>query len=68
MKTVIIKIPTITFALKARKVLAAAGIRSNIVKDVSESDGCIYKLEFNCKDELDAIYRLKAAGIIYKTV
>ena len=67
MKTSIVTVPTVTIGLKGKKVLAAKGIKSSIVKiDYTKNqNGCQYGIKFNERDYYDVISALRERGIEY---
>ena len=67
MKNTIVKIGTVTYAIKAKKILSRAGISSKLVKigDSDSKGGCTYGLEFGDNDFYSAIIELRKAEIVY---
>ena len=61
MKTDIFTIPTVTMALKAKKLLAKKGISANVVHfNANENkNGCSYGIEFDIKDYFSVLSTLK---------
>lgn len=67
--TVTLVIPTVTYALKAKKALQRVGIVSKLTKTVSDGEnGCQYALDLDDADFYSAIYELKSLNIPYKPV
>lgn len=63
----IVTFATITQAMKAKKALGKAGLKSKLVKldSTKTSHGCSYGLEFNSKHLYDIIAILKQNNIEY---
>ena len=63
----IVTVGTVTYAMKARKLLNRNGIRSKLVKlDSSKTaNGCTYGIEFPANDLYSAVCVLREAGISY---
>ena len=63
-----ITVGSVTYAIKARKVLQRMRIHSKLVKtDASRSSGgCTYGIEFNTEDFYNAVMGLRNAGISYQ--
>ncbi len=68
MNTSIFTVGSVTYAVKARKILSRAGISSRLVKvDGGKSrHGCTYGIEFAEEDLLAAVMELKRNGIAYE--
>lgn len=66
----IVTFATLTHAMKARKYLGKAGLKSKLIKLDSTKTvmGCTYGLEFNSKDVYDVISILRRNGIDYNHV
>ena len=65
MKSSIITVTTVTLALKAKKILAKEGIRSNVVKVESAQNGCLYGIEFPTQYFYDVVSILRNNYIEY---
>ena len=68
MKTDIITIPTVTMALKAKKLLSKQGIKAKVVNingDIN-SNGCSYGIEFSSTYYFSVIAILKDSEIPHK--
>ena len=67
MNKVIITLDSLTYAIKARKILSKKGINSKLVKLDSSSmmSGCTNGIELNSRDFLSAASFLRASGINY---
>ena len=61
----IITIPTLTMALKAKKILSKNGIQARIIKLDSSKSGCTYGLEFSEGCFYDVIALLRQNEIEY---
>ena len=59
-------IPTVTYAVKANKLLSRKNIKSKLIKTVSGEDGCRYGLQIEEGELFDAIYELKGSAIPYR--
>lgn len=59
--------PSVTFAVKAKKALSRIGIRSELVKvDASRTvRGCTHGIMLSEDDYYNAIFELRSAGIEY---
>ena len=68
MRKDILTIPTVTLALKAKKLLSKKRISASIVHfNANESkNGCSYGLEFDMKDYFSVLSTLKDAEIPYQ--
>ena len=66
--TVTLAIPTVTYAVKAKKILQRVGIPSKLIKTVSENGGCVYAVEIDADKLYSAVYELKGADIPYSSV
>lgn len=68
MKTSVFTVGSVTYAIKAKKLLAREGLSSKLVKaDTSKtSSGCEYGIEFLSKDLYAAASILRSAGIYYQ--
>ena len=66
--TVTLAIPTVTYAIKARRALTRIGITSKLIKTVLDDGGCQYTIEISESDFYSALYELKSIGIPYKLV
>ena len=66
MNKTIITVSSITYALKAKKLLARKNISSNLIKiNASSSSGCIYGIEIRKCDFLDTVKILIDNAIEY---
>ncbi len=66
MNTVTIKVSSVTYAIKAKKLFERAGIKAALIKDSSEaSKGCAYGVNINSSFLYDAVSILKNYGIEY---
>ena len=65
MKRITVTVGTVTFAMKARKLLARKGIASQVVRVNSSDMGCIHGLEFKETDMFGVASTLKENGIPY---
>ena len=67
MKTSVVTVKTVTIGLKGKKVLAADGIKSSLVKiDFTKAqNGCQYGLRFDERDYRNVIRILKENEIEY---
>ena len=66
MNNVTVTVGTVTYAIKLRKLLSRAGIRSRLVKvEGNESAGCTHGVEIAREDFLNTIYIMKENGIPY---
>ena len=65
-KTVLV-IGSVTYAIKARRVLSRAGIQSKVIKtDVTDKNSsCTHGIEITANDLYSAVVALKNAGISY---
>ena len=63
-----ITVGSVTYAIKARKLLQRMRIHSKLVKtDASKSSGgCIYGIELKTEDFYNAVMGLRNAGISYQ--
>jgi len=64
METTVLAVESVTYAIKGRKLLQHAGIRSKLIKPNSAA-GCGYGIEIYRKDYLAAIAILKSNLITY---
>ena len=62
----LIKIGSITYALKTKKVLAAIKVKVRIIKTSSDSKGCAYSIEIPEEQLFTVIAELKRQGIDYE--
>ena len=62
----LIKIGTITYALKIKKTLYSLGIRARVIRTSSDSKGCAYSIEIPEENFLTVIAELKKQGIKYE--
>ena len=70
MKKTTLTVGSVTYAIKARKLLQRMKIQSKLVKiDVaSSSSGCRYGIEFASEDFYSVVMGLRNAGIEYQIV
>ena len=62
----LIKIGSITYALKAKRALSELGIKTKVQKTSSDANGCIYSLEVPEEKLFSAVSELKSLGISYE--
>ena len=62
-----ILIGSISYAIKAKRLLAREGISANVVKETDRTEGCSYGLSFPDRDAYRASAILSQAGIGIKT-
>ena len=66
MNTITIKVSSITYAIKAKKLFERAGIKAALIKDSSAAaKGCTYGVNINSSFFYDAVSILKNYGIEY---
>lgn len=65
MEQCILTVGTVTYAIRARKILAALGIRARLVKS-TRTGGCTYGAEISAADLPRAAEALKKASIPYE--
>ena len=66
MNTVTIKVSSITYAIKAKKLFERAGIKASLIKDSSGgANGCTYGVTIYSSFFYDAVSILKNYGIEY---
>lgn len=67
LNTTIVTVGTLTYAMKAKKILSRAGIRSKLVKvDSTKTEkGCTHGLEFKSYDLYSVVVALRESGIEY---
>ena len=66
MNTITIKVSSVTYAIKAKKLFEHAGIKASLIKDSSETArGCTYGVNVNSPFLYDAVAILKNYGIEY---
>ena len=68
MKNDIITIPTVTLALKAKKLLSRQGIKASVINisDLKDKSGCAYGIEFDSAYYFSVISALRNSEIPYK--
>ena len=66
MKKILIKIGSITYALKTKKILSNIGIKAKVIKTSSVSNGCAYSIEISEDQLFTVIAELKRQGIDYE--
>lgn len=62
----IVSIGSLTYAQKAKRALAAKGIRTRLIKSDAGTTGCTYSLSVPEKNYLEAIAILRASNIPYR--
>ena len=67
MNTIAIKVSSVTYAIKVKKLFERAGIKSTLIKTNSSAtdSGCNYGVNINSAFLYDAISILKKYGITY---
>ena len=67
MNTIAIKVSSVTYAIKAKRLFERAGIKATLIKSDSsaESKGCTYGITINSAFIYDAVSILKNYGITY---
>ena len=67
MNTIIITLSSVTYALKAKKLLERAGIKGTLIKNDSSKNekGCTYGVRIDARHLYDAIAILKNKEIQY---
>ena len=66
MNTMTVTFPTVTYAMKAKNLLARVGIHSKLIKiGGNSSGGCVYALRVEVSDYYDLVFELKNSGIPY---
>jgi len=66
MGKIIITFNSVTYSIKARKILTRSGINSKLVKVSADSEyGCTHGVEIFANTFLDAVNELKKANIPY---
>lgn len=70
MGTASLKVKSVTYAIKLKKLLARSGIYANVVKFgiSNDGDGCSYGISFKNEYLLDVIRISRSAGIEYSLV
>lgn len=70
MNTTTITVGSVTYAIKVRKILERAGIRSDLIKiNASASErGCAYGIKINSAYFYDAVSIMKNNGIQYSVL
>ena len=67
MEQCVLTIGTVTGAIRARKLLGAAGIAARLIKRTGkQSGGCAYGLEIRAADMQRAMHALKEGGISFE--
>ena len=66
MKKRLIKIGSITYAMKTKKILSSIGVRVRVIKTSSDSNGCAYSIEIQEEQLYTVIAELKRLGIDYE--
>lgn len=62
-----ILVGSISYAIKAKRLLAKEGIFANLIKETDRTTGCSYGLSFSARDAYRVSTILSAAGIRTKT-
>ena len=62
----IVTIGSLTYTQKAKRALAAKGIRAQMIKNDNGDAGCTYALAIPAAHYLEAIAALRASGIPYR--
>ena len=67
MNTTTITVGSVTYAIKVKKLLERAGIRSNLIKSSTSksTNGCVYGVKVNSEYFYDAVSLLKQNRIEY---
>lgn len=67
LNTIIVSVGTVTYAMKARKLLLKNGIQSKLIKSDSSDNGtgCTHGIEISNKDYFEAVRILGEGGIKY---
>ncbi len=65
LETTALAVESVTYAIKARKLLRQAGIRSKLIKPNSRDNGCGYAIEIYKSDFLNAVAVLRKNLINY---
>lgn len=63
MRNTKILIGSISYAIKAKRLLAREGITANVVKETDKTEGCSYGLSFADRDAYRVSAILSSAGI-----
>ena len=68
MKSIIVTVATVTYAIKLRRLLLRAGIRSKLVKvdSTNAENGCTHGIQINESDFYSAVVFMQNSGIEYK--
>ena len=67
LKSIIVTVGTVTYAIKLRRLLLRAGIRSKLVKvDSTDSSGCTHGVQIAEGDYYSAVVVMQNGGIQYK--
>ena len=64
MNSIIVTVGTVTYAIKLRKLLTRAGIRSKLIK-TEEEYGCLYGVEIDNSDFYKTVVIMKENNISY---
>ena len=67
LNTTILAVNSVTYAVKAKRLLRQIGIYANLIKtdEIRAKNGCQYALEINSDDFLAAVAALRAHSINY---
>ena len=65
METTTLAVESVTYAMKAKKLLRQAGIRSKLIKPNNAESGCGYAVEIDRSDFLAAVAVLRKNLISY---
>ena len=70
MGKITIRLSSVTYAMKVKKMFLRNGISANVVKTgiSSKDNGCAYGLNINRSNLFDAIRLLKESGIAYSLI
>ncbi len=68
MKTTVLTVGSVTYAIKAKRLLSREGISAKLIKSNAENtaEGCAYGIKFPTKDFYGAVSVLRSAGIYYQ--
>ncbi len=70
LNTLTITVTSVTYAIKAKKILERAGVKSEITKleDLERSGGCTYGVKIKAADHYRAVAALNGRGIKYSII
>ncbi len=63
-----ITVSSVTYAMKARKILMRRGIGSELIKETKKLTGCTAALKINDSDLFESARLLREAGIDYSVL